>query len=172
MKTKTTPVFKNPITNKISDFLWSIGIEVHPAQIEAKTFLPGIRIVEGSIFVDEYKMLSPGDILHEAGHLAIVSSEIRKNLTDTVVYDETMQGGEEMGAIAWSWAALKHLDLAPEVLFHTDGYKGSADSLIENFSEGRYLGVPILQWKGLSFEPKLATEKGVAPFPAMINWTV
>lgn len=172
MNTITIPQFKNPITNKISDFLWGIGIEVHPMLIDEKTFLPGIRIIKGNIFVDEAKMLSPGDILHEAGHLAIIPKKIRKTLTDTVVYDDNMSGGEEMGAIAWSWAALKHLDLEPEVLFHPEGYKGSSDSLIENFSEGRYLGVPILQWKGLSFESRLAQENGVAPFPVMINWTV
>ncbi|MDL5049697.1 hypothetical protein QQ054_27145 [Oscillatoria amoena NRMC-F 0135] len=172
MNTTTNSQFKHPITIKISDFLWSIGIEVYAGKIEQKTFLPGIRIVEGCIHVDEEKMLSPGDILHEAGHLAIITPAIRKTLTDTVVYDELMQGGEEMGAIAWSWAALKHLDLEPEILFHPEGYKGSSDSLIENFSEGRYLGVPILQWKGLSFEPRFAQEKGVLPFPTMINWTV
>lgn len=172
MNTITNPQFKNPITTKISDFLWSIGIEVHAAQIDEKTFLPGIRIVNGSILVDEDKMLAPGDILHEAGHLAIIASGIRKKLTDTVVYDTKMQGGEEMGAIAWSWAALKYLDLEPEILFHPEGYKGSSDSLIENFSEGRYLGVPILQWKGLAFEPKMAKENNAPAFPAMVKWTV
>lgn len=172
MNTITNPQFKNPITTRISDFLWSIGIEVHAAQIDEKTFLPGIRIVNGSILVDEDKMLAPGDILHEAGHLAIITPAIRKTLTDTVVYDAQMQGGEEMGAIAWSWAALKHLDLEPEILFHPEGYKGSSDSLIENFSEGRYLGVPILQWKGLAFEPKLARENNAPAFPAMVKWTV
>jgi hypothetical protein len=87
-----------------------------------------------------------------------------------VVIEESAAGGEEMGAIAWSWAALMHLGLAPEVLFHPQGYKGGADALIENFSIGRYIGVPILQWKGMAFEPRIAENNGQKPFPHMVKW--
>lgn len=166
-----TNPFKNPIANRISEFLHSIGIVVVPQKIEGPTFLPGIRIVDGSIHADEERMY-PGDLLHEAGHLAVVPKKIRSTFNDNVVYDENTAVGEEIGAIAWSWAALKYLNLEPEVLFHPDGYKGNSDSFIENFSNGQYFGVPILQWKGLCIEKRQATLTTTEPYPYMIKWTV
>jgi hypothetical protein len=164
--------YNNPVLQKINDFIWQIGLELYPAIIDANTFLPGILITNGKLFVDEQKLISPGDILHEAGHLAILPSEIRKTLTDTVVYNEKNQAGEEMGAIAWSWAALTHLNLAPEVLFHPQGYNGGSINLIENFSMKQYIGVPILQWKGLTKEPKNGVKNDAQTFPNMIQWIV
>lgn len=166
-----TSPFKNPIANRISEFLYAIGIVVVATKVEGDTFLPGIRIVNGEIHADEEKMY-PGDLLHEAGHLAVVAKQIRKNFNDNVVYDENTAVGEEIGAIAWSWAAMKHIGLPPEVLFHPDGYKGSSDSHIENFSQERYFGVPILQWKGLCIEKRQATANTPPPYPHMIKWTV
>lgn len=169
------PQFKDKTLQKISDFVWQIGLEVHPAQLEQDTFLPGIRIVEGKIYVDENQILSPGDILHEAGHLAIISPEIRYTLTDTVVYDEKQQGGEEMAAMAWSWAALKHLNIPPEVVFHEEGYKGSAQNIIENYTRDPFMGVPVLAWKGLtrSFDWRTDTDEDKPLcFPTMLNWII
>ena len=49
--------YKNTITQKICNFLTSIGIETLPKIINEETFLPGIRIVEGNIWIDENKIL-------------------------------------------------------------------------------------------------------------------
>ena len=73
-------------------------------------------------------------------------------------------------AIAWSWAALVHLELDPEVVFHPAGYKGWSQTIIENFSQGRYFGVPMLQWLGMTADEQGAEDLGVAPFPHMIKW--
>jgi len=51
-----------------------------------------------------------------------------------------------MAAIAWSYAALVHLQLEPSILFHEDGYQGDSANLIENFEAGRNVGVPLLEW--------------------------
>mgnify|MGYP003339327856 CR=1 FL=1 len=67
-------------------------------------------------------------------------------------------------------AALQHLQLPPEVLFHEEGYKGGASSLIENFSAGRYIGVPMLQWLGLTKEAKNDAEADEFTYPKMKNW--
>jgi len=167
--------YKNTITQKICNFLTSIGIETLPKIINEETFLPGIRIVEGNIWVDENKILSPGDILHEAGHLAIFSKETRTKITDSVVVSEATQGGEEMAAIAWSWAALTHLNIAPEIVFHPEGYKNDSENIIANFSQKQYFGVPTLAHKGLCIDgksPLNANEKEENVFPKMLKWTI
>jgi hypothetical protein len=40
------------------------------------------------------------------------------------------------------------LKLDPAVVFYAHGYRGGSDSIPENFREGRYIGLPFLQWIG------------------------
>jgi len=63
--------FQNELTGKIAKFLNEIGIRTIPAKLDRQTFLPGILIREGQLLVDEEKLAFPGDLLHEAGHLAV-----------------------------------------------------------------------------------------------------
>lgn len=77
---------------------------------------------------------------------------------------------EEMMAIAWSYAAVLHLGLPPETVFHAEGYRGGSSSLLENFREGRYLAVPMLQWLGLAHDEKQAQQLGASPYPHMLRW--
>jgi hypothetical protein len=158
--------FKNPTTTKIVNFLLEIGLEVKASVINEATFLPGILIDHGVILVDEEKLKHPGDLLHEAGHLAVMPGDKRKR----VQKDAGKKAAEEIMAIAWSYAALVHLGLEPTIVFHTDGYRGDSQSLIANFTEGRTFGQPTLQWLGMTAEKKLAEELGVAPYPHMIKW--
>ena len=159
-------MFDNPLTDRLADFLISIGLCVRSGSNEERTFLPGILIDHGALVIDEAQLKYPGDILHEAGHLAVMSTARRQR----TYLDTGKKAAEEMAAIAWSYAALLHLQLAPEVVFHPDGYRGGSTALIENFSQGRTIGVPILQWLGLTADEKRARELGVAPYPVMIKW--
>ncbi|HEV2705846.1 MAG TPA: hypothetical protein VGV59_07960 [Pyrinomonadaceae bacterium] len=130
--------------------------------------MPGIEPRGGTLFVNETKLKYPGDLLHEAGHLAIVPSERRNGLTGNV----GQKAYEEMSAIAWSYAAAVHLDLHRAVVFHREGYRGGSQSLIENFSSGHDIGVATLEWLGLTCEAKTARTKGVEPYPQMLKWMV
>ena len=76
----------------------------------------------------------------------------------------------EMAAIAWSWAALQHIQLPPEVVFHEHGYKDGSQSIIENFSEGRYMAVPMLQWLGMTTEPRNGEIADEFTYPKMKYW--
>ena len=49
-------------------------------------------------------------------------------------------------------------------------FKGGGASIIENFTAGHYIGVPLLQAYGMSCEPHRAVEKGLPPFPHMRRW--
>jgi hypothetical protein len=77
--------------------------------------------------------------------------------------------GDEIGAQCWSYAAAVHLGISPEVVFHGDGYKGAAKSLISAFGNGS-AGVPLLQWMGLALDAKHGAETGAEPYPKMVRW--
>jgi len=111
-------------------------------------------------------MRYPGDMLHEAGHLAVAVPERRR----TLHLDIGQNGTEEMMAIAWSYAAALHIGIDPAIVFHPDGYRGGAASLLENFNEGRYLALPMLEWTGMAYGSKRAQAEGVAPYPHMARW--
>jgi hypothetical protein len=157
---------KQHLVDRIVNFLIKIGIEVTKAHLQQQTFLPGISVDRGAILIDESRLLYPGDLLHEAGHLAVIPSQKRKQAQDNV----SKKASEEMMAIAWSYAALVHLGLEPSVVFHEGGYRGWSEALIENFTQGRYIGVPMLQWIGLTADEKGAKETGVRPYPDMMKW--
>jgi hypothetical protein len=128
--------------------------------------LPGIQIERGGLVIDEARLAHGGDLLHEAGHLAVTPASERPLLSGTVPED----GGAEMAAIAWSWAACVRLSLPASVLFHDAGYKGNARSLREGFAAGRYVGVPLLQWMGLTNDPAAPFDAEGPQYPAMIRW--
>ncbi|MCF7966657.1 hypothetical protein V3O24_08535 [Methylobacter sp. Wu8] len=159
-------VFANPLTQQITDFISEIGIPVQAGEIPDNVVLPGILIDKGVLVVDETKLKYPGDLLHEAGHLAVMDGAQRNILCN----DVSKNAGDEIAALAWSWAALVHLNLKPEVVFHPDGYKGESEWLIDIFSNGSNLGVPLLQWMGLTAEPSKAEQLGWKAFPQMQRW--
>ena len=49
-------------------------------------------------------------------------------------------------------------------------HNGNSQMLIDNFTAGRYIGLPLLQWFGMTVEPRLAAERGLQPFPQMLRW--
>lgn len=159
------------LISRILDFLTDIGISCRQAVLEHATFLPGLDIEQGTLLYDPERLLYPGDLLHEAGHLCMLLPEDRaKAQSPDQLSGDIDPGGAEMGAIAWSWAALQYLQLPPEVVFHPTGYHGGSDNIIENFSAGKYFGVSLLNWMGMTTEPRHATEDSVAVFPRMQHW--
>ena len=157
-------MFADPLTQRLAAFVRGIGLTLRAAVLPADTFLPGLDIRDGAILVDEARLAHPGDILHEAGHLAVTDASERgaPHLSPSP--------GDEMASIAWSYAALRYLDLDPAIVFHPEGYKGGSAAIIENFDAGRWFGVPLLQLYAMSYEPRQAAEKGVPPFPYMLRW--
>lgn len=143
--------------DRIAGFLEEAGLPVRCEKIAGDTFLPGIEVRHGVLTYDPRRLLYPGDLLHEAGNLAVLP-ESERRLAQGHMGDN---GGLEMSAIAWSWAAARKIGLAPSVVFHSAGYKGGADNIIENFTAGRYFGVPLLELFGL-------TKPG--EYPAMRRW--
>ncbi len=151
-------------------FLLSIGIPVKHAPISSDSFLPGLSIEGGCIVLDEQQLAYPGDILHEAGHIAVTPAAERGGLNAETIAKRENREAEEMMAIAWSYAACVYLAIDPYFVFHDNGYKGGGSHIADNFNNKHYIGLPMLQWIGLTADEKNAAIKGIAPYPAMIKW--
>jgi hypothetical protein len=148
------------------EFLTQIGLPVRMEAFEHATFLPGVAIERGVLIVDKARLLYPGDLLHEAGHMAVAPPAVRAAMHQTVGADPA----EEMMALSWSYAAARHLDIDPALVFHPQGYKGGSQRLLEMFEEETYLALPMLQWCGMAYDKSRAEAEGAEPFPAMRRW--
>ena len=147
----------SPEAAAILRFLREIGIEAREGVVDGETFLPGMRVESGAIVYDAERLKYPGDLLHEAAHIAFTPLANRSALSDDMQTD----AGDEMAAMAWSYAAAVHLDLDPAIVFHAHGYRGEGASIHENFRARRYVGVSMLQWREMTTD---------AAYPAMTKW--
>lgn len=145
------------IPKRLCDFLESIGIPVEFGDVPDDSLLIGTMLGAGKVIVDPSKPFHPGDVLHEAGHLAVMEPKRR------AVGDTPTDAGEEMAAIAWSWAAVQHLELDPVFVFHSDGYAGASESIISAFQNGGLLGQPLLAYY------RMTGDDGIE-FPRMKHW--
>jgi hypothetical protein len=172
MKTATNNIYlpTEQALEKCIEFLNGIGIRTVLQKIEGSSFLPGLSIENGNIILDKDALASPGDILHEAGHIAVVPSVDRSGLSASAIEKRKDREAEEMMAIAWSYAAAVHLNIDPHFVFHDDGYKGGGSYIADNFKNKNYFGLPMLQWIGLTADEKNAAILNIAPYPNMIKW--
>ncbi|HVW96146.1 MAG TPA: hypothetical protein VHA56_09280 [Mucilaginibacter sp.] len=157
------------VTDTIISFLDQIGIKYLFEQLGDKTFLPGLMLRDGTLVIDREKLLYPGDLLHEAGHLATMPPSVRATMSEPLPDTDLFRGGELM-TMAWSYAACLYLKLPPDVVFHPHGYKGQSRDLIYAFQNGNYLGLPMLQWTGMAYDARNAAINNAKPYPEMIRW--
>jgi hypothetical protein len=140
---------KQQIIDTASTFLTQIGVPVRVVAFTGETFQPGLNIVEGALCIDPERLLYPGDILHEAAHIALTPPSRRASLGGKL----TITPAEEMAALAWSYAAAVSIGLDPLSVFHEGGYKNGGAHLAEQYASGLPPGgpgVPILQWWGMT----------------------
>jgi len=152
---------------KIIQFLQEIGIQVVETELPDNCFLPGLSIEKNAILMDSSRLKFPGDLLHEAGHLAVTSEELRPLIGTEEMNPDWPSDGDELAAILWSYAALTHLELKPEVVFHPQGYKNESEWLIQQFENENYIGLPLLEWMGFC---SISGKEDVKPFPNMLKW--
>ncbi|MCU0324306.1 MAG: hypothetical protein MUF45_03505 [Spirosomaceae bacterium] len=155
--------------NKILSFLDRIGVLYKFTNIEKECFLAGLFIDKGTLLIDKDKLKHVGDVMHEAGHIALMSPEERQTVSgslDGILYPEAV----EMMTLAWSYAACLEIELDPYVVFHKDGYKGDSESIVSNFQQGSIIGLPMLQWLGLTNDRIDPTQNKTVVYPKMITW--
>lgn len=120
--------------------------------------------------VDEEKLISSGDLLHESGHLAVTPANLRKFQNDEVELVDFQPDVLEVEAIAWSYAACVYLGIDPRIVFHDQGYQGKSEALLLNFRLGIFLGVNQLEEAGLTYSKQTAEKLDEEPYPAMRKW--
>jgi hypothetical protein len=165
-----TTIKEDALLEQCLDFLQSVGIAVKTGNTNGHDFLPGLSIENGCIILNKDELRYPGDILHEAGHIAVVPGAERNGLNAASIAQRQNREAEEMMAIAWSYAACIHLNIDPLFVFHDNGYQGGGSHIAENFNNKRYFGLPMLQWIGLTADEKNAAIMNVSPYPSMIKW--
>src|SRR3569623_774740 len=141
--------FDDPDTAAILAFLERIGIPVAFEPVADDPLLPAMTVRGGTLIVDPARLTWPGDLLHDA-----VNAD----------------PGEEMAAIAWSYAAAVEAGGDAAVVFHAEGYRGGGSTLAEDFTSGHYFGEPLLHYFGMTVMPRHAAEQGVPPYPHMLRW--
>jgi len=127
-------------------------------------------VERGKLLVDDAKLTYPGDLLHEAGHIAVCQNDLRSNLNDEVALPDVNMDAIEAQAIAWSYATCMYLGLDPTVVFHAGGYKGRSEGLLLNFRLGVYVGVNGLQEAGMAATEPTAGKSGTPVYPHMLKW--
>ncbi len=143
---------------KLTLFLQQAGVPMRLESIEGETFLPGLSILNGTLLVDADRLAWPGDILHEAAHIALTPPSRRHSVGGKL----SVTPAEEMAALAWSYAAALAAGIDPAIVFHEGGYKQGGSQLLTQYASGLPPGgpgVPILQWYGMT-----------TGFPLMSSW--
>jgi hypothetical protein len=172
--------------DKIMVFLGDLGFTFQRTiKPRGATFIPGIYTEAMTLHID-VTQLTPGDILHEAGHVAIAPSMFRRHMvgnfdtlqpitseycdTHPLIVDDSgaedsihralLQCGEAE-AIAWSYAAALAADIAPQSVFHPNGYDGQSESLLIMLQHKAHFGV-----HGLAAAKMTSRQI----YPAMLRW--
>ena len=154
----------------IFDFIAGVGIDIVEATLPEDTFLPGIELRSGGIAVDPGRLVWPGDLLHEAGHLAVLPAALRREAHEDQPNAAEVDHAGELEAMAWAWAAAVELGLPPEVLIHEGGYNGKSGDLQQMYAFGVYPGLKGLCESGMTAAPGFTHDCGPVRYPRMLRW--
>jgi len=168
---------------KIIDFLNSIGIRTKYCSYPIKGFLPNVFISAGVLYYTEDTL--PSDILHEAGHIAIIPEEYRAFCTGDMekcvqtIWAKAKAAGEleeidgymcrallqasDVEATAWAWAAGKFLEIPEAEIILDSQYEGNGKNIRFMLSTNSYFGI-----NGLRAARML---KSVREYPVLQKWT-
>jgi hypothetical protein len=191
------PIDLTAATDRILTFVAGLDIPVREGPVPGDAFLPGVRIADGGLTVDRTALFTPGDLLHEAGHLAVVPRRYRDRIGDDVDagvaavraeaaaagdHDTVLDGleglGGELQAIAWSYAACRHLGLPLEIVFKPGAYGTDKNAgtdpmaIAQQIEMGFFPGLHRLIRAGMTAPPQCVLFPDAPPggFPAMRCW--
>lgn len=178
-------------TLRCVDFVRSIGVPVSLVR-NVDGFLPAIRIETGGLLVDVDRCY-PGDVFHEAGHLATIPAQFRALATGELsvvqqAMDEWLQAHPdgllsdpedavcrqilqcgEAEATAWQYAAAHAVGLPQAWLFSPGAYDGEDDMVLFGLRTNSYLGINGLQAARWTVARRSSTIDGPV-YPEMCQW--
>lgn len=171
------------LVDKVVAFLTEIGIPCEKGRV-GRSFITNVYIKAGGLVINSKSHVS--DILHEAGHIAVLPSNIRHHAQGDlkqvekaideaigqVTYEQwasddpaakaLLQVGDPE-ATAWAWAAGKHLDIPEHLIIEDEHYGETGASLRIMLGCRQYLGI-----NGMVASRML---KNVAAYPDLQKWT-
>ncbi|AUN29625.1 hypothetical protein [Niveispirillum cyanobacteriorum] len=178
-------------------FLRGIGIGVEFGPGAQNGFLPGVNIHAGVIHVDPETLVGPGDLLHEAGHMAVlpkryrsglgsdldadmhrlIAEEVGPGIPDDAILAVPKQQGEFM-AQAWSYAAALHIGVPPDCIFFPGSYKHDDYEGVHPMQawieSGTHYGPAALARVGMTgpagIFAMMGGGNGLPPYPVMSRW--
>lgn len=182
----------------ILDFLNGIGIvarAVPPSAAMSQTFTPHVLIRNGQIDAD-IENVFPGDILHEAGHVAVIPAPFRPlasgNLSAAFkamhsYLDENPRGLQtypedpicrailqcsDTEATAWQYAAAIEVGLPEHLLFPEGSYQGYAEENLTRLKDSQHFGINGLQAAGWTVLRAFPSSSRAMPpvFPKLAFW--
>jgi hypothetical protein len=178
-------------------FLSEVGLSVEHGATPDDAFLPGVILRDGGIVYTPEKLFTPGDLLHEAGHLAVVPAAHRHRIGAdadaaiaailgeadaaggrTPVLDGLDGLGAELQAIAWSYAACVRLGLPLEIVFVPGAYGTDPNAgvhpmtIAQQIALGFFPGVHRLVQAGMAGPAQGPLNPDAPPggFPTMTRW--
>jgi hypothetical protein len=169
-------------------FLREIGLTV-TEDPTAKSFMRKVAIDKGTL---RYRPDAPvGDLLHEAGHLAIIPTRFRSymdgNITigikrmfdelgqentppDSPIYHACLQSSDTE-ATAWAWAVGVHLGIPEELVIEDNQYGRTGATIRACLAARAYLGINGLTWAGYcASNAPYAKVSGKPLYPQLAFW--
>lgn len=147
--------------SRARDFLKRIGIpiEVIPSYVPDPpySFFKGVWIANGKLNFCPARV-QVGELLHEAGHMALMPKSRWQELPTGRWADDTLYpplgGFKHLGDAAveaWDYAAALTADI-PELCVFDKGFDGNGMAVWELFDERRHPGFTLLRFLGMSSE--------------------
>lgn len=179
---KDAPLISEALAKTIR-FLNQHGLQCR-LQDKVKGVLPKVMILAGELVVDP--RCHPSDVLHEAGHLAIIPAQYRKTISGDVdkgveamldnierlgldpdhpLYRAAIQSSEPE-ATAWAWAAGKAIGLPDKEIIRNHHYQNRGAELRFALQAGAHAGIHGLKHAGMC---ELA-RRGPGSYPEMKCW--
>lgn len=169
----------NRFLREVASFLELIGLETEEVAAVPGSFVPCVEIQCGRLRFTPDAL--PSDLLHEAGHVAIMPANFRRMLTgdldDVVgqVFEDLIRRGLEPDhpmtrallqcsdteATAWAWAAGRHLGLPDDQIITDQDYDGSGAEVRACLKMRCYFGINGLQAAGMC---------AARHYPSMTRW--
>jgi hypothetical protein len=148
------------------------------------SFISGVAIKNGTLIID--KDCSISNLLHEAGHLAVLPKEYRTQANDDLAHvlrkmykevdcskeeNRRFMQCEDAEATAWAYAFGIRCNVDTDLIIDSDQYDGTGRDVLESLALGSGFGVSGLSRLGWCATNKIhSISSGLPMFPHLIKW--